>query len=252
LFLRLATHWGPGVGGDATIYIESARNLLAGNGLGLVGPRGEFRLLPYFPPLYSLLIAALGWLGVDLVGAAHWLNITAFVGLIFLVGIVTLRVSHMMWVALAAGLLVAVSPVLIPTYAWAMSEPLSFLFGFAALTSLLFDTRVNPGSNVVEKDQPGLSAPACSRGWKQTFFLFLSALLAGLSLLTRYSSIAFLITGVLGVIFLGQKYGKRRICRNHNIYIIVKIKKKNEIQSNLSCSDFVIYFRYVFKQNLSG
>ncbi|NMC81162.1 MAG: hypothetical protein GYA59_17520, partial [Chloroflexi bacterium] len=56
--LLLSTHWGPGIGGDATIYITSARNLLEGRGLGLIGPRGEFRLLPYFPPFFSLVLSA--------------------------------------------------------------------------------------------------------------------------------------------------------------------------------------------------
>ena len=39
LFISMAQ--GVGVGGDATIYITSARNLLAGKGLGLINAAGE-------------------------------------------------------------------------------------------------------------------------------------------------------------------------------------------------------------------
>ena len=58
LFISMAQ--GVGVGGDATIYITSARNLLAGKGLGLINAAGEFRLIPYFPPFYSLVLAFWG------------------------------------------------------------------------------------------------------------------------------------------------------------------------------------------------
>lgn len=188
--MRLATRWGPGIGGDATIYIESARNFLAGHGLGLLGPRGEFRLLPYFPPFYSLVIAALGWMGVDLVAAAHWVNMLSFAGLIFLTGAVTLRISRSWLLALAIELLLAMSPVLIPTYSWAMSEPLSFLLGFAALVSMLSYLGVGVSAN-------GSSVPRRGK-----VLLLLSALLAGCSFLTRYSSVAFVAVGVLGVLLL--------------------------------------------------
>ncbi|HPC05781.1 MAG TPA: hypothetical protein PLI60_03595, partial [Anaerolineaceae bacterium] len=55
-----STSLGPGVGGDATIYITSARNLLEGRGLGLIEADGSFRLLPYFPPGYPLALSLFG------------------------------------------------------------------------------------------------------------------------------------------------------------------------------------------------
>ena len=61
---------GPGVGGDATIYITSARNLLEGNGLGLINAAGEFRLIPYFPPFYSLVLAFFGLFAIGLFALA--------------------------------------------------------------------------------------------------------------------------------------------------------------------------------------
>jgi hypothetical protein len=187
--IRLATRWGPGIGGDATIYIESARNLLAGRGLGLVGPQGEFRLLPYFPPFFSLALAALGITGVSMLTAAHWINILSFGGLIMLVGNTTLRADSHPRYAFLVALLTAGSPVLIPVYSWAMSEPFSFLLGFGALALLA----------------AWLESP------EKRILLFLSALAAGLSFLTRYSSVAFLITGGAGVFLLEIQKWRRKI-----------------------------------------
>ena len=50
--LATSMRQGPGVGGDAAIYITSARNLLTGQGLGRINADGTVRLLPYFPPFY--------------------------------------------------------------------------------------------------------------------------------------------------------------------------------------------------------
>jgi len=170
LAVYISTLKGPGIGGDATIYVESAKNLLNGTGLGLVGPSGEFRLLPYFAPLFSLVLAFFGLLGFDLVSAAQWLNILLYGGLIWMVAYFSYRTSHMLWLSVLAALLVAVSPVLIPVYSWAMSEPLSIFLGFAGLWFVL----------------PELSG--AERNWKW----FVGGLVTGLSFLTRYGSAAFL------------------------------------------------------------
>jgi hypothetical protein len=196
--LRLATRWGAGVGGDATIYIESARNLLEGNGLGLVGPQGEFRLLPYFPPFFSLVLAVLGFAGADLMRSAQWINILSFGGLIYLIGNSTLRDGSRARFAYFAAFLVAASPVLIPVYSWAMSEPLSLLLGFGAFAVL---------AAWLEKPEARIR-------------LFLSALAAGLSFLTRYSSVAFLMAGGAAVYLLAAKIGRRRILDTGHYFLI--------------------------------
>ena len=187
--LILSTRYGPGVGGDATIYITSARNLLDGNGLGLVGPRGEFRLLPYFPPFFSLVLGAIGFFKADLTAAARWLNILMFSGLVYLSGSVMLRITKSTGLAVILAFLIAVSPVLIPVYAWAMSEPLSLLLGFASLV-LILDALQQPEVNK---------------------YLYLAGLTAGLSFLTRYSSVAFAVAGLLGLLILWQVDWKRRL-----------------------------------------
>ena len=134
--LFISTVRGAGIGGDATIYITSARNLLNGKGLGLINAAGEFRLIPYFPPFYSLVLAFIGLFTSNLAGAAMILNLALFAGLIFLITLWMTRVSEGLFPGLTFGLLLAGSPILIPAYSWAMSEPLAMFLGFAGLILL--------------------------------------------------------------------------------------------------------------------
>ncbi len=185
LFISMAQ--GIGVGGDATIYITSARNLLAGKGLGLINAAGEFRLIPYFPPFYSLVLAFFGLFTSNLTLVSTILNMVLFAGLIYLVTIWTERVSEEIFPSVLLGLLLAGSPILVPAYSWAMSEPLAVFLGFAGLIllekSLIEDLR---------------------------FGFWCSALLLGLSFLTRYSSAAFIGAAALLIFcFEGETFKNR-------------------------------------------
>ena len=114
LFISMAQ--GAGIGGDATIYITSAKNLLQGKGLGLINAAGDFRLIPYFPPFYSLLLAFFGLFTSNLSLTALILNMVLFAGLIWLVAFWTMKVSERMFPGLFLGMLLAGSPILIPAY----------------------------------------------------------------------------------------------------------------------------------------
>lgn len=185
-----ATTWGPGIGGDATIYITSARNLLAGVGLGLVGPQGEFRLLPYFPPFFSLVLSFLGLFTANLEAAARWLNAVLMGGLVVLAGLMTARATRStLYAWLAAGLTLA-SPVLMPAAVWAMSEPLALFLGFASLALLL---------RRWSAEEPS---------WKT---LTAAGVLAGLAFLTRYNAVAFAAAGGLGLLIFGRQGWKVRL-----------------------------------------
>ncbi|MDR3574585.1 MAG: hypothetical protein P4L50_12025 [Anaerolineaceae bacterium] len=187
--LLFSTHWGPGIGGDATIYITSARNVLAGKGIGLIQPDGSFRLIPYFPPFFPLLLSLIGLTGADLVETAHWLNMLLFGGLVWLGGYLTFRASRS---ALLAGILAALlmaSPILIPVYSWAMAEPLSIFCGVLGLVWL-----------VEYLHQPSRAT-----------LLILAGLLAGLSFLTRYSAVAYLAAGWVGLLLFGAKRMRQKL-----------------------------------------
>ena len=176
--LAISMRHGPGIGGDATIYLTSARNLLEGNGLGLTGPRGEFRLIPYFPPGYSLLLSLAGLFGADLVAAACWINLVAFGGIIWLSGFSLFRITKELLFSLLLSCIIMASPVLAPVYSWAMAEPPAILLGFGGLVLLLV---------------------SFSREHHSKIF-FASALACGLAFLTRYNAVAFLATGSLFIV----------------------------------------------------
>ncbi len=187
ILLAISMKRGAGIGGDATIYLTSARNLIAGKGLGLVSADGAFRLIPYFPPFYSLVLALFALLGADLSTAAMLLNLCFHGGLVFAVCCWTLRHTRSLIPGVLIGVLLACSPILIPAYSWAMSEPLCTLLGFLGLI-LLVDS-FNHGRNAG---------------------FWLSAVLMGLSFLTRYSSAAFIAAAVLMIFFFEQRTFARR------------------------------------------
>ena len=188
LFISMAQ--GVGVGGDATIYITSARNLLAGKGLGLINAAGDFRLIPYFPPFYSLVLAVPGLFTDNLPLAALILNLVLHAGLVFLITYWTISVSDNLFPGLLLGMLLAGSPIIIPAASWAMSEPLAILLGFAGLILL--------EKSLVED---------------QRFAFWVSAILLGLSFLTRYSSAAFIGAAVLLIFFFEGATWKKRFLR---------------------------------------
>ena len=188
LFISMAQ--GVGVGGDATIYITSARNLLAGKGLGLINAAGDFRLIPYFPPFYSLVLALPGLFTDNLPLAALILNLVLHAGLVFLITYWTISVSDNLFPGLLLGMLLAGSPIIIPAASWAMSEPLAVLLGFSGLILL--------EKSLVED---------------QRFAFWASAILLGLSFLTRYSSAAFIGAAVLLILFFEGETWKKRFLR---------------------------------------
>lgn len=187
--LAASTHLGPGIGGDATIYLTSARNLAEGIGLGLIDPGGEFRLIPYFPPFYSLVLACFSVLGFDLIAAANGLNLILFGALIWLSGAAIYRATCSPFTGICAALLVSVSPVLMPVYSWAMSEPLSIFLGFGGLVLLW---------SGIERQLP-------------VKYLAAAGFLCGISLLTRYPAAAFLGTGGAMVLLFSQKNWRARL-----------------------------------------
>jgi len=176
-----ATYYGPGVGGDATIYLTTARGMLSGIGPGWIDADGTFRLLPYTPPFYPLTLSGLGLLVKDLVAGARWLNVVWFGVTILLTGAYFFRATRRLWLAVLLAGAVAASPVLVGVEVWAMSESLFILLGAAGLFTLL----------------EHLASPRKST-------LLAAAVLCGLAFLTRYSGAALLAAGALALVLLGR------------------------------------------------
>ena len=187
VILMTGLNHGVGVGGDATIYMNSAQNLADGNGLGLLNPNGDFRLIPYFPPFFPLVLAAFAKFDLPLDRVAMFLNIFCFFALIMLAVIWTGEKGRSVFPSLFLGLTLAASPILIPAYSWAMSEPLAMLLGFAALVCI---------ADYVEDE-----------GWARIVF---GGLFAGLAFLTRYACAAFIAAAALILlIYMKKPFGKR-------------------------------------------
>lgn len=209
---------GPGVGGDAAIYITSARNLLAGHGLGLINADGTFRLLPYFPPFYPLVLAGLIGLGFSAETSAMLINLSCFGATILLLSWLIAKVSRSPAIGMLTGLLLAGSPILIPAYSWAMSEPLC-IFLIAVACYLLHRSLISDR----------LAALAGS------------AVLAGLSLLTRYSMAAGVLTACLIVLFCWRGSWQKRFSSAImygliaaipiGIWLVIDLTKTNTVAS---------------------
>jgi hypothetical protein len=188
LLVFISTLQGPGVGGDATIYLTSAKNFSQGIGLGLINPDDSFRLIPYFPPFFSLVLSLFSTLNMDMVIAVRWMNILLFCTTVFWVVKTTQELLHEWKFSLALGILLAASPVLVPAFSWVMSEPLSIFLGTLALLLLL----------------KGL------QNQEHNALLHGSAILAGLSAITRYGAVVYAATAcILLLAFLSGNFRKR-------------------------------------------
>jgi hypothetical protein len=169
-----ATRGGIGVQSDSAFYVGVARSLAEGRGLGLTRPTIGFEFFSIFPPLYSLCLAGLEAIGLDLIAAARWMNALLFGLMIALAGGFFLW----KWKAPLAGCLVAVliafSPSLIGAHAWLLSEPLYYFLATVALLALVI--------HLTES------------GWK---WLVLSAVAAALAALDRYAGLALAAGGLI-------------------------------------------------------
>jgi hypothetical protein len=182
-----STPWGPWAGSDSVAYIEAARNLANGRGLVTIQPSGEVSPLSLRPPLYSILLGGLTWLGLDLVQAARWLDAGLMAILIAAIGSGALVLLRQPVVALTLCLALATSPVIVDAYVGVMTEPLALSLGSVCL----------------------LLAIACaetgSRGQ-----LVASAAMGALAVLARYSGVVYPFVGMLVVLCHSPAHWARR------------------------------------------
>ena len=65
------TRSGAGASGDSVHFLMGAENILEGNGYSRTAGDGTTRPITHFPPLYSILIAAIGVFGAEAGSAAR-------------------------------------------------------------------------------------------------------------------------------------------------------------------------------------
>ena len=146
-------HW------DSINYIGAARNLLAGNGLTEFG--GE--PLAAWPPLYPLLLAVPGLLGVDPLDAAGPINAALF-GIAIFAGArwLSRRLGEPL-LAHWGGLALALAAPLAWMASWALSEPLFVLLTLLALMRL--EACLREGDAPALRQAAALAALACLTRW---------------------------------------------------------------------------------------
>ena len=179
---------GPGVTGDSVYYIMGAKNILAGNGYSRYSGGWEPVPITGFPPVFSVLLAGVGFLGSDLFESARLINILLFGANIFLAGYLTFRYSRAILPAIISSLLLMSSASMIHYHSWVMTEG---LFIFLTLLSLFMLVRY------FETDK--------------LLYLVVSGILMAISTLTRYVGLASVGMAGLGILLLSRLNWKKRL-----------------------------------------
>ncbi len=176
------TREGAGATGDSAWYLMGAQNLLAGNGFARFSGGGELRAISHFPPVYSVLIAAISATGIAPTDGARYLNSLLFAANIMLVGFLIFKVTKSMVAMILGALLIMVSISLIETHSWVMSEPL-YIFLSLAIVHLL-----------------ALGISTGRRG-----MIMAASVLTAAAIMTRYAGFSLLAAGAVSIAVLGPR-----------------------------------------------
>src|SRR3990172_4393457 len=187
LTILYATVWGPWAGSDSVEYLEAARNLAGGQGLVTIRASGHVEPIYARPPLYSIILASTIRLGLDRVASVRWLNVALIVALIGVVGVSFFHATARLMAPVLASLFLLADVAVLDSFPGLMTEPLFILIVTGQLVSL-----------------------AAYLANRKAWTLWLSAVLAGLALLTRYAGAACILVLAAAVVGWGEgTLGKR-------------------------------------------
>jgi 4-amino-4-deoxy-L-arabinose transferase-like glycosyltransferase len=149
--------------------------------------------ITHFAPFYSWVLSLSGFLAVDPIAGARWINALLFGLNIFLVGLLVAKNdisgrSTIVWLPLLASLLLLSAPTMLEIHVMAWTEPLFLFLGFTGLFVLAV--------------------------YLQRFelrYLILSAILISLAFLSRYAGAALIATAILALILFGSQGFPKRI-----------------------------------------
>ncbi|HOS64081.1 MAG TPA: glycosyltransferase family 39 protein [Candidatus Latescibacteria bacterium] len=158
------TAGGIGVSDDPIVYLETAKNLLAGNGFVVHGTP-----MTHYPPLFPLMLAGSGLGGADLLQSARFLNALLFSANVVLCSLaVWIATKRSLLAAAITGCLVMVLLPIVKWHAQVYSEPPFLMFALIAIILLAEYVRSGGGR-----------------------WLYLASSAIGLTMLTRYVGAAF-------------------------------------------------------------
>jgi len=183
-----AMAWGPWAGSDSVEYLEAARNLVAGRGLVVVRASGSVLPLNARPPLYSVVLASMIFVGLDPLAGVRGFNAMLLALFAGVLGISLLRSTGRLIVPVLACLFVVSAQAVLDSFTGMMSEPVFLVIMIGQLLSL---------------------AHYLTTGKK--WALWLSAVLAGLAWLTRYAGAASVLVLAVAVVGWGEGSVKKRI-----------------------------------------
>ena len=186
IFVLLATPEGAGLSDDSIAYIAGARSMVAGQGYREAWLASN-QSVTHFPPAFPAVLAFFGFLGIDPLHAARYVNAFLFFLTAGLLGILVWRMTPSLTAGLVIAGLFVLSGDLLQVHAVAMSEP---LFIFVSLLSFwMFDL-------YFERDHHWLWLIAC-------------ATLVGIAYLTRYSGLALVATFGVALFILHKTWKQR-------------------------------------------
>jgi len=179
-----ATVWGVGfIDWDSFNYIAVARSLAQGRGFIYPTDPDTYAPLTNFPPMYPLVLSIFELVNIDAVNGARYLNALLFGLSSILVGI-TLKIETSSSIfALLGSFLVITSSTLVFFYSFALAEGLYIFFTLLGFLFLLFYIKTN-----------------------KRYYLILSGLIIGMSIMTRYVGVANILTAGFALLV----YKKRR------------------------------------------
>lgn len=173
-----ATGKGLSVSPDSVFYVGTARNLL--DGVGFRPPPG-LQALGHFPPAFTLLVAAVGRLGLDPLDAARVVNVAVLGAIVVLAGLVLRSLTGSVPAALVGATLTAAAVDVLTFSGAALSEPLFVLLSAGCLVAL-----------------------AAHIDRRRSELLVVAAGLGALAVLTRYVGVALVVTGVAVLVRRGR------------------------------------------------
>ncbi len=187
LLVLQATPEGAGLSDDSIAYIAGARSIVSGQGYREAWLASD-QPVTHFPPAFPALLAFFGFLGVDPLHAARFVNALLFGLSAGLIGTLAWRMVPSLTAGLVLGGLFILSSDLLQVHAVAMSEPL-FIF-LSLLSFWMFDL-------YFERDQH--------------WWLGACATFVGMAYLTRYSGLALVATFVVALLILHKNWKQKLV-----------------------------------------
>jgi hypothetical protein len=184
----LSTRWGIGLSADSVVYVGVARSVINGDGVVFLNDIGEPAAVIHFPPIYPWLLAGTGMFGVDPLLGARWVNAAFFVSDVLLIGFVVYLATASYGASIIAAFLICSSFPMVQIHSMAWSEPTFIFFGFSGFSLLYLFLKSGKRS-----------------------MLYLSCLAIGLSCLSRYAGIGYVLSGAVAILFLSTGESRKRL-----------------------------------------